>query len=169
MTVQTAYSTEHGVSYPGMPADLQLLNTKTGLNSTGADIPFGKGVYTDTSDTPDIVDAIRLPVVADTDDAAFEGVLMYEINRAQADGVTVASAPDGRDASVITHGVVWVLAAVDITKNDPVFIRTSVALNGDFTNIAGGALTEGVAITGAKFVSSALAGEQVKISLGLGG
>ncbi len=165
MTVQTAYSTEHGVAYAGMPADLQLLNTVSRLNSTGDVIPYGYGVVTDDTVTGD-QDAMRLPTENDVY-SQFNGIVMYEINRAQADGA-VAGAVDNNFGTVITEGVVWTLAVVAVTKDDPVYLRIFTSDIGRFTNVADGGNT--ILITGAKWVSTTGAVNTLaKISLGLGG
>jgi hypothetical protein len=64
--------------------------------------------------------------------------------------------------TVITKGVVWVVAQASVEKDEQVCLQTSENA-GDFSN------SGGVEIDGAKFLTSGDAGELVKISLGMGG
>ena len=149
-----------------MVADLQLLNTVSRLNATGATIAYGKGVVTDTSVTGDN-DAMRLPVLADSANIAliFNGVVMYEINRAQADGA-VAGAVDENFGTVATEGVLWVVVQEAVAKDDPVSLRINGGDEGDFQTTAD---ANNILIAGAKFLNAAGIGELAKISFGLGG
>lgn len=165
MTVQTAYSTEHAVAYAGMAADLELLNTISKLNKGAATIPYGSGVFTDGED------GAALPTGAETE-AQFNGVAMYEINRAMSDADIAAGltgAPANRDYTVITHGVVWVTVLDTVAKDDDVFVRVGSTDPGEFSGIVGTGVTLGRQLTNAKFLTGGVAGELVKISLGLGG
>ena len=167
MSVQTTYSTEHGVAYAGMLADLQLANTVSRINGTGATIAYGKGVVTDatiTGATP----GMKLPVGTETDDSTFNGVVMYEINRAQADD-DIAGATDNQIGTVITEGVIWVLATETVAVDEPAFLRVGATNKGDFSNAAGAGVTLSVALHNAKFLTAGVSGDLVKISLGLGG
>lgn len=163
MSVQTTYSTEHAVAYAGMKADAQLCNVVSKLNKTGATIPYGLGVVSDGED------GAALPT-NDTVPADFIGVVMYEVNRAQADG-DVAGIPQDYDGSVITHGVVWVEVLDTVAKDAPVYLRVGSTGTGKFSGVAGtdGDPDEGQLISGAKFLTGGDAGDLVKISLGIGG
>lgn len=161
MAVQTTYSINHAPAIAGMVADTQLLNTISKLNKGATTIPYGKGVVSDGED------GAALPGAASTAEQ-FNGVVMYEVNRAQADG-DVAGAVSGYDFTVVSTGVVWVRAAENIVKDQPVYLRVGATNNGDFANTAGTGDTLSVAIPGAKFVSGGNAGELVKASFVIGG
>lgn len=161
MPVQTAYSTTHNPAYAGMLADLQLCNKVSKLNTSENPIAYGKGVVSSSE-----VGA-ELPVSTSTS-ADFCGVVMYELNRAHRDGVVNGAVPNYEFTS-ITFGVVWVIAASAVAKDDPVFLRVGATQSGDFSNSAGAGATASVQIPNAKFLSDAAAGQLVKISLGLGG
>lgn len=162
MTVQTNYSIDHGEAYAGMPADLQLCNTVSKLNTSGATIAYGKAVATDTD-----AGNSRLVVTGDTA-LDFNGVVMRELNRAYAPSDTFG-APDGRDMTVISEGVVWVLATATVAVDDQAYFRVGATNQGDFSNAAGTGVTESILIPGAKFLTGGATGELVKLSLGLGG
>lgn len=161
MTVQTTYSTTHNEAYAGMIADSQLKNTISKLNKSGAIIPYGKGVVSDGEDASLLPDSGSVA-------KEFNGVCVYEVNRAQADGA-VAGAVIGQDFTVMTEGVIWVTARATVAKDDPVFLRVGATTPGDFSNVVGSGGTLAIAITGAKFLTGGATGELVKISLGLGG
>jgi len=165
MAVQTTYSTKHAAAYAGMIADEQLHNTVSKVNkSTTVTIPYGYGVVTDGDD------GAKLPV--DTSTAAkFVGIAQRELNRAYTTGQTFGAVPL-YDFSVVTEGVVWVTAAANVAKDDPVYLIVGDGTGtnqGKFSNVIGAAATLGVLLAGAKWVSSASSGALAKISFGLGG
>lgn len=157
MTVQTTYSIDHANAYAGMVADMQLINQVSRLNKTGAVIPYGKGVVTDTEGS------MKIPTPTSTL-LEVNGVVMYEINRAQADGA-VAGAVDLQDASVISKGAVWVKVLVSVAKDDQAFLRIGSTDTGDFSNVVGAGVTLGLALTGSKFLTSAAADGLALLSL----
>ncbi len=161
MSVQTNYTLSHNEAYKGMVADLQLSNTVSRLNKGAANIPFGQGVVTDGDN------GAKLPTAASTA-AEFNGVAVYELNRAIADGDALGAVPL-RDFSVITHGPVWVEVLDTVSKDDPVYLRVGATGLGDFSGIAGAGATLGILIPSAKFLTGATAGNLAKISLGIGG
>ena len=161
MAVQTTYSIDHAGAYTGMSADLQLCNTVSKLNKSGATIVFGKAVATDTEGSS------RLVATGDTA-LDFNGVVKRELNRAYSDGETFG-APDGKDMTVITQGVVWVVAAEIIAVDDQAFMRVGTTDQGDWSNAAGTGVTESISIPDAKFITAAAKGDLVKLSLGIGG
>ncbi len=161
MTVQSTYAISHGQAYAGMVADTQLTNSVSKINLGSTIIPYGKAVVTNGED------GAQLPLVGSTA-AQFNGVVKYELNRAQADG-DVAGAVIDQPFTVITHGTIWVYARVTVAKDDPVFFRVGATDTGDFSNIASSGATAGVAIANAKFLTGGDAGDLVKISLGIGG
>ena len=161
MTVQTAYSTTHDASYAGQIADMQLANIISKLNKGTAVIPYGKFVVTDGDN------GAKLPEAASTA-AQINGVVVYEVNRAQATGA-VAGAVAKYDFSVMSVGPIWVKAASAVTKDQPVFMRVGATNNGDAANAAGSGATLSVAVPNAKFLTDGAVGALVKISIGLGG
>ncbi len=165
MSVQTSYSIEHAKAFAGMVFSLEAYNTVSRLNKGADVIPYGLGVVTDGDD------GAKLP-----GDGAlatqFNGVVMYEINRAQQDG-DVAGGTAGRDMTVVTHGEVWVTANLQVAKDDPVYLIVSDGTGtdqGKFSNVIGAAATLAVLIPNAKWTSSTGgASELAKISFGIGG
>lgn len=163
MSVQTGpYSTTHNAAYAGMPVDQQVRNAISKLNNTVAVIPFGKGVV-----TGDVDEAMALPGAGSVL-KEFTGVVQYEINRAQQDG-DVAGAVINHDGTVITKGVVWVVAAATVVKDDPAFLRVGATNLGDFSNAAGTGVTLSIALTDSKFLTPGGVGDLVQLSLGMGG
>lgn len=161
MTVQTTYSTTHGVAYAGMVADLQLANEISKVNNGAAVIPYGKGVVTSGEDGADLPTAVSVA-------SEFIGVAKRELNRAYQPSDTFGALTEN-DFTVLTHGVIWVTAAATVAKDDDVFLRVGATQTGDFSNAAGAAATLSVQIPGAKFLTGGDAGDLVKISLGIGG
>ncbi len=161
MAVQTAYAREHDVAYPGLVADMNPIGNQSKLNADIVSIDFGKGVVTSGED------GAVLPS-AGADPSTFIGVAMRELNRVTETDGTFA-APIERDMTVVTHGIIWVLATETVVKDEPVFLRVGATNLGDFSNAAGTGATESVEIDGAKFLTGGATGELVKISLGLGG
>ena len=165
MSVQTSYSIEHAKAYAGMVFSLEAYNTVSRLNKGASVIPYGLGVVTDGDD------GAKLPGAGDTANT-FNGVVMYEINRAQADG-DVAGGTAGRDMTVVTHGEVWVPANLQVAKDDPVYLIVSDGTGteqGEFSNVIGAAATLAVLIPNAKWTSSTFGPKELaKISFGIGG
>ncbi len=163
MSVQTTYSTKHGAAYAGLLADQQLSNTVSKLNkSTTVTIPFGYGVVTDGDN------GAKLPVAASTA-AQFIGVARYELNRAYTAGQTLGAVPQ-KDFSVVTRGVIWVTAADNVSKDDPVYVIVGDGTNqGKFSNAAGTGATAAVAVANAKWLDTVSSGALARISLSIGG
>ena len=165
MPVVGGNAINHKAAYAGMVADLQLCNTVSKLNkSTTVTIPWAYGVMSDGDD------GARLPAAGDTT-AKFVGVVRRVLNRAYPDGAVLGAVPQ-YDFDVVTSGVIWVTARVAVAKDDPVFVVIgdgTGANQGQFSNVAGSAATTAVAVSDAKWVSSAGAGQLAKISLNIGG
>lgn len=160
MAVLGGNAIEHGVAYAGQVADLQLRNKVSKLNQTGASIAYGKGLVTEDEQSA------QLPVPESTA-AEFNGVLVYELNRARQDGET--GAPTGYDMTLLTEGVIWVTVLDTVAKDAPVYLRVGATDAGDFSGVEGSDDTLGVLLPNAKFLTAGDAGDLVKISLGLGG
>lgn len=165
MTVQTSYSIAHAAALAGMVMTLEAFNSVSKLNKGASVIPYGLGVVTDGDN------GAKLPVSGSLA-TQFNGVVMYEINRAQADG-DVAGAVPNQDFTVVTRGEIWVTADLQVAKDDPVYFIVSDgsgAKQGLFSNVIGAAATLAVLIPGAKWTTSTTGATQLaKISLGIGG
>ena len=164
MAVQTTYAREHGVAYAGLLADMNPDGAQSKLNKSGGGIPFGHGVVSDGDDAAKLPNSVSVAT-------EFVGVVMRELNRVTETGGTF-NAPDQRDMTVITHGIIWVAANAAVSKDDPVYFIVSDGTGtnqGEFSNVIGAGATLAVEITDAKWITSAGAGELAKISLGLGG
>lgn len=160
MAVIGGNAINHGVAYAGQPADLQLRNKVSKLNQTGVSIAYGKGLVTEDEQSA------MLPTT-DSTAAGFNGVLVYELNRARQDGET--GAPTGYDMTLLTEGVIWVKVLDSVEKDAPVYLRVGATDAGDFSGIEGTGATAGVLLPNTKFLTAGDAGDLVKISLGLGG
>lgn len=173
MVVVGGNAINHAVAYAGLGYTFEDHNIVTRYNaSSSVTIPFGKGVVTDTT-TGVPATAARLPVAADSNSAAINGIVFYALNRAYQEGQRFGAVP-GRDMDVWTHGEIWVVAQVAVAKDDPVFLITNdggaTSNEGDFINVASSGNYTGLAYTNAKFTSAATAaGQLVRISIGIGG
>ena len=161
MSITGGYTLTHGAAYAGQVTSLRLSNIDTKLNKGADNIPYGKAVVTDGDDGAKLAEAGSTA-------AQFNGVAVYELNRAYTDAETFG-AQAGRDFSVLTVGSVAVRVDVNVSKDDEVFFRTGANNTGDFSNVAGSGATASVQIPGAKFLTSANAGELAEISLVIGG
>ena len=161
MSVQTSYGISHLAAIAGMVMTMQPFNTVSRVNKGTSTIPYGLGVFTDGET------GAKLPTGTDLA-AAFNGVVMYELNRAQADG-DVAGATAKQDFTVVTHGDVWVETLDTVAKDDAVYVRVGSTGAGKFSGVIGAGVTLGRLIPNAKFLTGGVAGDLVKISLGLGG
>ena len=161
MAVQTTYGIDHGKWYAGMVNNLNTVQSYSKLNKGTEVIPYGKGVVTDGED------GAAIPTAVSTADQ-FNGVVMYEINRAQKDGDVAGGVP-GYDMTVVSTGAIVVRAAGTVAKDDPVFLRVGSTATGDFANVVGATVTLGVELPNAKFLTGGADGELVQISLNVGG
>lgn len=161
MTVQATYGTEHGKYYKGMLPDAQLSNAISKLNKGTQTIEYGVGVFSDGDDGAKLGEA-------GASAGNFVGFVMRELNQAYRESDTFG-VPANNDMSVVTFGTIVVKAVVNVSKDDPVFVRVGATDTGDCSNVAGTGATEAVAVPNAKFTQSVAAGELVVISLGLGG
>lgn len=154
MPVQTSYSLNHNEAYQGQIADLQLANTISKLNKSGANIPYGYGVIRDGDDSAKISGAAFTA-------GEIVGIVVRELDRAYADG-EVFGAKDGYSMTILTAGPIWVTAINAVNDGDDVFM----AQDGTIQNVnTGGAIQ----IPGARFTTTATAGALAKISLVIGG
>lgn len=161
MAVLGGNTIDHGKWYKGMIVDGQLHNAVSRLNKSGSTIPYGSGVVSDGAG------AAELPGDSSTA-AQFNGVAVYELNRAYADDDTFG-APDAYDMTVLTVGTIVVEVLDTVTVDSPVYLRVGATGRGDFSGIAGTGVTAGVLIPNAKFKSAGGAGDLVELSLVVGG
>lgn len=161
MSVQTTYAIDHGDRYVGMLVDGQLVNKVSRLNKSGVTIPYGKFVVSDG------VGAAELPSASSTA-AQLNGVVLRELNRAYADSATFG-APDKRDMTVVTKGVIYVTVLDTVTQDAPVYARVGATNPGDVSGVIGTGATLGVLVPNTKFLEAGEAGDIVAISIGLGG
>ena len=164
MAVQGGNTINHNVLYAGMVTTLQLVNTISKFNGTGATIAYGLGVVSDGET------GMKLPEASSTE-SEFIGVVKYELNRAYQDG-DVMGATDKFEADVVTRGEIAVMPAVDVSRDDDVYLIVGGgAKKGMFTNAAGSGATTAVQITGAKWTTTTTtaSAQPGKISLGIGG
>jgi len=159
--VATSYGLNHGSAYAGMVADGELANIISKLNVSDVTIKYGKAVVRDGEG------GARYPADDGIDDK-FVGVAVRELNRSYMNGQVFGAVPH-KDFSVLTVGVIYVTAAEAVQVGDPAFFRVGATGTGDFAASAGAGATLAVAIPNAKFVSSANAGDLVKLSIVVGG
>lgn len=166
MAVQTVYTINHNKAYAGLAVTFEPNSLFSKLNKGTVTIPYGKGVVSDGEN------GAKLPVIGTTDPLTFNGVLFRELNRVAVDGGNGGAVP-GRDATVLSHGVIWVYARATVVKDNPVYLITSdtsdPAYVGDFDNVVSAGDRTTLAISGAKFMTGGATGDLVKISLGIGG
>lgn len=145
MSVQTSYSVYHGEKYAGQV--INLIDSVSRYNGTGAAIPFGYAVVSDGAGKA------KLPTPTDTA-LTFEGIAMREVNRAYGPNDTFG-AVDGQDFTVITAaGKVAVVAGATVDLNDAVYFGVGADVAGKFTNAAGAGVTAAVPIPKAKFLEA---------------
>ena len=157
----TSYGLNHDAAFTGMVADGQVANIVSKINDDTATVAYGKGVVRRGEK------GFKAATASSTADD-FVGVLVRELNRSYADGATFG-APVDRPASVLTAGVIWVTVAEAVTVGDAAFLRVGATQTGDFAKTAGESATLSVAIPGAKFLTTAIAGGLAKLSLVVGG
>lgn len=152
MSVQNSYSVYHGEKYAGQVVN--LIDSVSRYNGTGAAIPFGYAVVSDGAGKS------KLPTATDTE-LTFDGIAMRELNRAYGDGEAFG-AVDGQDFTVITAaGKVAVVAGATVGLNDAVYFGVGADVAGKFTNVAGTGATASVLISKAKFLEAGDVGDIV--------
>lgn len=163
MPVQLTYDQYYNEALEGMKADMEAYNTVSKLNKGDAVIPFGRAVFSDGDD------GMRLPTNGDNINN-FIGITMRELTRVYTDAAIAGAGGIGAvpnyDSTVMTMGVIWVNPAVDVVKDNPVFI---IKADGTFTNAAGADAATTIQVPNAKYVSSVNAQGLAKISLVVGG
>ena len=168
--VQGSYPQELVAGHEGMLADLQAYVSRSYRNQTGAAIPFGRLVATDSSPASNDAYAVELAggvngIVGITiDSLTFETVSQPVYNRdpspirTDAEGTEHVGYPDKQSLNVMSKGVIWVYTVEAVSLGDDVraFISdqsgsTSGADQGRFGSTASAGNT--VAIAGARWLS----------------
>lgn len=133
------YDTQHGVGFAGMLAESQIKDVASKVVTTAA-VPFGRAVRAGATDG-----SVRLG------GTGFEGIALADKSR-ESDSYAV-----GEVAGVLRKGTVWVVASTNVTPANPVTFTAATGVIG-----AGLAIT----IAGAKFETTATAGNLVRVYLG---
>lgn len=159
MPAQTSYSTEHAPAYEGMKASTSEVYNSRSYFAEGGNILPGRAVVYGT----DGEKQVTLPAI-DSADADITGVTQYELNRVHTD----AGIPEneGRPLSIVNQGPLWVRAINGAAVGDPVHVVINVAGGEELGGFRSAAeTTNTVLMAGAKFISTAAAGELAKIAL----
>lgn len=160
MAITNDVMINHAPAFVGQVADIQISNKISKVNTDTVVIPYGYPVVRDGEN------GAKMPTASSVA-KDFVGVAMREYQEIGV-GSEFGIAP-AHTGSVVTMGVVWVVAGADVTAGDAVYFGVGADVLGKFCKVAGSGATLAVAIAGAKFVSTALAGELVKVSLAIGG
>jgi len=134
------YTSQTRLGYAGMIAESQMVRDVASKVVTTALIPFGRAVGAGATDG-----TVRLG------GTGFEGITVADKTRA-ADQYAV-----GEMAGVLRKGTIWVVASTNVGPADPVTFTAATGVIG-----AGLATT----IAGAKFETTATAGNLVRVYLG---
>ena len=133
--VQGDYPQELVVGHEGMLADLQAYVSRSYRNQTGACIPFGRLVQSDTDPATNDVYAVELAADATAniagitiDSLTFEAVEKKNSHytgiptwlREDAEGESHVGYPDKQTLNVMSKGVIWVYVVEAVTLADPV-------------------------------------------------
>lgn len=165
MAVQGGYAIDHERAIDGMVVDAQVNNSVSKVNNTEAVVPYGVAVGRDGENGFVLLD--NTTVVADV-----VGVLRRELNKATRDG-DVDGVEEGRDATVLTVGTIYVRVVGTVTAGQPAFVvigdGSNPATVGRFSAAAGTAATAALALPNAKFVTGAADGELAALSIVTGG
>ena len=160
MAVQTSYSNTHSPAYEGMKASTSEVFDTQSYFAEGGNILAGRGVVFGTD--PD--KQCELPAVSSTD-ALIAGVSMYEVNRVQ----TSANASENQDRpiTIVKKGVLWAAAIDGAAPGDPVYLVINAAggVLGTFRSTATATAGHSVLVSGAKWLSTATAGNLAKLSI----
>jgi hypothetical protein len=174
MSVQTTYSINMAAAFEGQIAESGPKRIRTGRNNMAAtQIGYGRFVAFDGgSGTSDI--AIKLPDALANE---FKGVLVWQ---AAHEPQTTGIDPVTGIGDVMEQGTVWMLTEQAVGPADPVFVRVDVSASPTGTSPAVGkvrkdadptgglaSVDRAVAMTNARFLSTAAAGALVKVQLNL--
>ena len=173
MSVQTTYVTAPAAAYAGMLADDSENDAITMVNADSVSIPFGFPVAWKPSSPASDKDA-TIPANS-TDKLA--GVVIhahdYERVFTLAGGSSAGELDStglvvGTEMAVLTRGTIWVTVQTAVVAGDPVYVcynaGTTYTAAGQFGNTSES--SHAVAITNAKWMSSAAAGKLAKLRIG---
>lgn len=158
MPVQTSYPDTQPAAVAGAQATMVPATIISRSVETAA-IGFGKAVAQGTAD--------KGCHAFGSGDTAILGITLLDrsasglsVTNGQVTGQTADTFGVGESARIITKGDVWVVAGVNVTAGQPVYVRPS---NGDFqpTNA-----NSAVQIAGARWDTSATAGSLAVVRLG---
>lgn len=136
------YSSEMDIAFAGMIAESQAVKDVASKAVETAAVAFGLAVGAGTADG-----SVKLG------GTGYIGITVADKSR------TTDSYAVGEVAGVLRKGTIWVTASVDVADTDTVYF---VPATGVITNVA----TANVAIPGAKFETTATAGNLVRVYLG---
>lgn len=142
--IQDVFSTEIPVGYPGMVANGETSNRISRTIEDAGGLPFGRAAFRGAGDHG----------CTATPSADFLGIAIADHGLPIFPGGLADTYPQYATVPLMNEGVIWVLAAGNVTDGDPV----TVDAEGDF--VAGGA----TAIAGWTFDGTAASGAMVRIS-----
>lgn len=157
MPVQTTYSLEHDAAFPGLRADLSIVDIISKAAEDSA-IGFGLAVVQGTADNQ-----CKLPTALTGE---FLGITERQLNDV-ANSSDVAEYAEDSEVNIVRFGRVWAECEDGCSPGDPVYYRVTAAGAEEV-----GALRtdddsgDGVLITGATWRTTATAGNLAIIELG---
>ena len=160
--VQKSYSLRHQIAELGMIGDDQPYISRSGLNNSGAVIPYGRLVSKDTTNG---ADPQAVKEYAGASDILLGLSFLSEVNEkivtaAQAPGFTYSATggyPTGFAVNIISQGNIYVAAApsVAISIGDPVHYYFTGSNKGTFSNV--GTANQSVTLTQVRFLDAVAA------------
>jgi hypothetical protein len=171
---QLSYSIVHGNGYEGSRADSGPLEADAALNTSVAEIPFGRVVVLDTSGVSTLGpnDYVPAKLIAGAPAAGtILGISLYD--PARETGGAIGSVPAivaGDMFSVCKHGDVYMVPEQDVTPADPVFVRhTANGSPGTYDAIGrvrkDADTANAIAVPGWRFKGKGLAGTLVAVEI----
>lgn len=150
MAVQTTYSDEYAIAFPGMVADtgLAVIASRTVIDAA---LDFGKAVAQDSSDDHSVH-----PFTSG--DTAIFGIAVRSQSAPIGGGVDKYAIAD--TAAIIRKGVVWVTASVAVNAGDPVYV---IPATGAFAKTSA---SSAVLIAGARWEDTVSAPGLARVFLG---
>lgn len=163
---QTSYSVNHGRAYEGTRGDSRPMTVWPARNTSAGQLDYGRAVIYNGAAT-NVQDVMPVTVLSGTGQTVRGFVLADLAHEPQTTGVAV-----GERVNLLTKGTIWMMTEQDVTQNDPVFIRHTVA-GATGTSPAVGKVRKDAdtakadALTTCRFMSSALAGEMVLLEVNI--
>jgi hypothetical protein len=163
---QTSYSTYHAKGYEGQRADSRIYTAYPARNNSSAVLPFGRFVVFDAGAG---TSELAAKVISASGDKIL-GVSMRDMAH-NPNGLTPGTEGvlDDDMFSVMSKGAIYVKVEQNVTPADPVFARHTAGAGGATVGVArkDADSNTAVAVSGARFVESASAGDIVAIELNL--